>query len=123
MPGFFLFLPFGALIFPPLVFLAAALLIYLHRPRGPEVLGVLFGVGVWGFAIAYFNRDSNPCPESGSMTLRPGESYECGGVAPEPFLAVGAVLAIASILGALIWLLVLHARTEAKSSGSGREGT
>lgn len=112
LPGFFLFLPFGAMVFPPLASLAALVLIYLHRPRGPEPLGVLLGLGIWGFAIAYFNRDSNPCPQSASVTLKAGESYSCGGVAPAPFLIVGALLATASLLGAFIWILVRRSGKE-----------
>lgn len=112
LPGFFLFLPFGALIFPPIVLLAALLLTKLHRTRGPEILGVLLGIGLWGFLVAYFNRDSNPCPESGfSVSTRPGESFSCGGVAPEPFLIAGVLLALTSILGAATWMLILQRRS------------
>lgn len=114
LPGFFMFLPFGALIFPSVAFLAAALLFKLHRPKGPEVLGALLGIGTWGFAIAFFNRDSNPCSQSGSVsvTLQPGESYACGGVAPEPFLLIGALLAVISVLGAATWMFLLPSRSE-----------
>jgi hypothetical protein len=111
LPGFFMFLPFGALIFPPLAVLTAVLLIRVRRPRGPEVLGILGGVSLWGFAVAYFNRDSNPCNPSGSsVTLQPGESYSCGGVSPEPFLLVGAILLAVAIFGAAAWTIGLAAK-------------
>lgn len=125
LPGFFLLLPIGALIITPLVLLIAALLIHLHRPSGPEVLGVLLGVGLWGFAIAYFNRNST-CPQSGfgspsstsvTVTLRLGESSSsCFGVAPEPFLLVGALLVLFAILGAGIWMKILESSSEGREA-------
>lgn len=112
--GVFVFLPFGAMVFPGLAALAALVLIYLHRPKGPELLGILLGVAMWGFAIAYFNRDSIPCPQSVSVTvtLKAGETSSCGGVAPIPFLIFGVVLASVSVLGAFIWIFVRRSRRQ-----------
>lgn len=109
LPGGFLFLPFGALVFWPLAGIAAALLIYLHRPRGPEVMGILLGPAVWSLAIAYFNRDSVPCPERQFIRLEPGETtFSCGGVAPEPFLIAGVVLVVVALGGAAIWWRIIR---------------
>jgi hypothetical protein len=102
LPAGLLFLPFGAMIFWPLTTFAVALLIKLHRPRGPEVLGVLVGIAAWAFTVAYFNRDSVPCSESGAVHLRSGESFSCGGVAAEPFLIAGIALTFVALSGAAI---------------------
>lgn len=66
----------------------------------PESAGVLEGVAALSLFVAFANRDSTPCPASGSGYAGPGStgtSFSCGGLDPLPWLVVGMALAGAGI--------------------------
>jgi hypothetical protein len=93
----------GALSIGFFVFPFALLALFVSTKRAsvwPEATGVVAGAGAVSLVIAFLNRDYNPCPESGVLTIPPGEtgSIECGGFDPTPWLIVGITLVSVSVL-------------------------
>ena len=87
----------GILVMPfALVFLWLA----VRRTHAwPEwVMGGPLGLGATLLFIAYLNRGYVPCIPSGTM-IRSQGFYQCGGLDPAPWLAIGAILVIAGITG------------------------
>jgi hypothetical protein len=79
--------------------LVAVFLVAMSASWWPEVIGVVAGAGAVSLVIAFLSRDYKPCPESGVLTLSPGEtSVECGGSDPMPWLIGGIALVSASIV-------------------------
>ena len=89
-------LSIGVFVLP---FAVAAVLVTATRASGwPEAIGVVAGAGVVSLVIAFRSRDYKPCPESGVLTVPPGEtSIECGGFDPMPWLIGGIALVSVSV--------------------------
>jgi hypothetical protein len=78
--------------------LAAVWLVGRSARAWPERLGGAAGVGLVLLFVAFLNRSSTPCPESGELTVQPGESsIACGGSDPVPWLVSGSVLLTSGI--------------------------
>jgi hypothetical protein len=76
---------------------AGALFFVASRsPHFAEGVGFLGGIGGVAVPVALLNRDYNPCPPHGALTIPPGAppgtSVSCGGFDPEPWLDAGVVL-------------------------------
>ena len=97
----------GVFVLP---FAVAAVLVTAMRASGwPEAIGVVAGAGVVSLVIAFLSRGHKPCPESGVLTVPPGEtSVECGGSDPIPWLIGGIALVSVSV--------VAHALVRARRS-------
>lgn len=68
-----------------------------HAQMWPEGLGSLAGAGSVLLLVAFSNRNSVPCPPSGSYTsVVPGS---CGGRDPTSWLLIGAALVCVSMIG------------------------
>ncbi|HSK14654.1 MAG TPA: hypothetical protein VK915_00655 [Gaiellaceae bacterium] len=81
----------GLLVLP--FALAAVWLVGRACRPWPELLGGASGAGLVLLAVAFLNRDATPCPESGELTVQPGQtSITCGGSDPVPWLVAGGVL-------------------------------
>jgi len=97
-------LPFGVVLFG---------LSIAYAPDTRDRWGVLAGVGAIGVLIGILNINYQPCGE-GPVTVRPpiGEdfSYSCGGFDGRPFLAIGLLLIVAS--------LIMYRRARARSASS-----
>lgn len=65
-------------------------------PPARTAFGLVSGAGLVCLLVWALNRDHRPCPESGVLTVPPGEtSFECGGFDALPFLLAGIVLTLA----------------------------
>jgi hypothetical protein len=73
----------------------------IHHVRiWPDVLGSLGGAGSVLLLVAFINRNSVPCPPSGSYTrVGPGS---CGGRDPTSWLVIGAALVCVSVIGYVV---------------------
>lgn len=81
----------GLLVLP--FALATVWLVERSGRSWPELLGAVAGVGLVLLVVAFLNRGSTPCPESGELTVQPGQtSAACGGSDPIPWLVAGSVL-------------------------------
>jgi hypothetical protein len=70
---------------------------------GPELLGLLEGVGGVGVAVGVINLNYHPCPNK--LVLAPGQtSASCGGFNGLPWLIGGFVVMIAALVA--FWLLI-----------------
>jgi hypothetical protein len=90
--------------------LALVLLAFVVRasPQLPEAVGFVAGIGVTLLAVAFINRDYEPCPANGVLRLAPGQqSVSCGGFDPHPWLYAG--LAVTAI-GTLTYLAAARVR-------------
>jgi len=110
-PGFALWAVAGGLLFLSLLtglsiglfilpLAVVAIVVAALRARGwREAVGGVAGIGAVCLVIAFQSRDYNPCPESGVLTVPPGDtSIECGGVDATPWLIVGIALVSVSVL-------------------------
>ncbi len=94
----------GAFLFPLLALTwpmaaVATWLLTRRGVRGPELVGLVNGVAALCLFVAFTQRNSNPCGNSTTVVLRPGETDAgCSGADPRPFLIFGLVLAVASAL-------------------------
>lgn len=71
-----------------------------HARVWPEGLGSFGGAGSVLLFVAFSNRNSVPCPPSGSnFRVAPGETGSCGGLDPTPWLTIGAALVCVSVIG------------------------
>jgi hypothetical protein len=96
----------GLLLLP----LALVLLAFVVRrsPQLPEAAGLVAGIGVTLLAVAFINRDYEPCPSHGVLRLEPGqESVSCGGFDPHPWLNSGFAI---TAVGAFTYLAVARVR-------------
>ena len=87
----------------PVAIVALTLSAWHFRAWPEAATGALLGVGGVLLAIGFLNLGTVPCPQSGTMTLAPGESWSCGGRDPVPWLVTGIVLAGTGILGYWAW--------------------
>jgi hypothetical protein len=73
-------------------------------PEGP--MGGLVGAGGVCLLVAYLNRGPfTPCaPESVNVRLNDGGHFHCGGLDPTTWLAAGALLVVAGLLGYVVSL-------------------
>ena len=85
---------------------AVALVLVARRSHAwPEsMLGGLIGLGAVCCFVAYRNRAYAPCLPAGTpIQLATGERLTCGGFAPMPWLAVGALLLLVGLATYLIF--------------------
>ena len=84
---------------------AVALVLVARRSHAwPEAaLGGLIGVGALCCFVAYRNRVYAPCLQAGTpIQLAAGERLTCGGFAPVPWLAFGALQLLVGLAAYLI---------------------
>lgn len=62
------------------------------------VLAGLAGPGLLLLAIGLSNLGHVPCPP-GAIVAYPGQSVECGGASPTPWIVVGLVVAMLGVVG------------------------
>jgi hypothetical protein len=87
---------------------AVVLVLVARRSHAwPEsMLGGLIGLGAVCCFVAYRNRAYAPCLPAGTpIQLAAGERLTCGGFAPMPWLAVGALLLLVGLATYLIFSL------------------
>lgn len=71
-----------------------------HAWVWPEGLGSFGGAGSVLLFVAFINRNSVPCPPSGSnFRVAPGETVSCGGRDPTSWLMIGAALVCVAVIG------------------------
>lgn len=71
-----------------------------HARMWPEGLGSFGGAGSVLLFVGIINRNSVPCPPSGSnVRVALGEAGSCGGRDPTPWLMIGAALVCISVIG------------------------
>lgn len=83
----------------PAVILGLSLAGWHFRAWPEAATGALLGSGAVLLAIGFLNLGTVPCPQAGTMTLAPGQSWSCGGRDPTPWLVAGVVLIGVGILG------------------------
>jgi len=92
-------LPIGTIVW---AVLSAVVLMGLTARRSAqlgEVLGLPFGFGVWCVLISLRNWNQvSEYTEAGRTVIRRG-----GGVPPVPFMVVGVVLVVGSLVGSVMW--------------------
>jgi hypothetical protein len=81
----------------PFAFLSVWVILRRSPPRA-TAFGLVSGAGLVCLAIWALNTGSEPCPESGTVTVPVGGvEEECGGRYALPFLVVGIVLTLAGL--------------------------
>jgi hypothetical protein len=79
---------------------AALWLVAARAPHFRESIGLVAGVGTLALAVAWTNRDYEPCP-AGGLTVPPGAppatSLSCGGADPRPWLVGGLTLTAVAV--------------------------
>jgi hypothetical protein len=68
------------------------------RSEQRDVLAGLAGPGLLLMAIGISNIGHVPCPQDG-ITLHPGQSAQCGGASPTPWIVAGLAVVMLGVLG------------------------
>lgn len=91
-------------------------LVTLDSRMWPEGLGTCAGAGFMFLFVAFINRNSVPCAQSGSnVRVAPGETFSCGGRDPTSWLIIGTALVSVAVIG---YALSIATRTEKAASSS-----
>lgn len=82
---------------------AASIFLAVDHSGTPSPSGVLLGVGLTSTIIGLINVDELSCPESGQRVLDGGRVIEgCGSFDPLPWLVVGGVLVLVSMISPIV---------------------
>jgi hypothetical protein len=68
------------------------------RSEQRDVLAGLAGPGLLLMAIGISNIGHVPCPQDG-ITLQSGQSAQCGGASPTPWIVAGLAVAMFGVVG------------------------